>query len=81
MQTYLCSLGYDIWELVRVGYIPLPSTSSLDVAAKKAFENDSNAKNALMCGLKDNELCKVHPQGCKGLPHVRGDISGTLGSF
>ena len=43
MQTYLCSLGYDIWESVRVGYIPLPSTSSLDVVAKKAFENDSKA--------------------------------------
>ena len=54
MKTYLCSLGYDIWELVRVGYIPLPYTSLLDIAANKVFENDSKVKNALMCGLKDN---------------------------
>ena len=74
MQTYLCSLGYDIWESVRVGYIPLPSTSSLDVAAKKAFENDSKAKNALMCGLKDNELVKL--MNCKMAKEIWEKLQG-----
>ena len=74
MQTYLCSLGYEIWEWLSVGYIPLPSTSSLDVAAKKAFENDFKAKNALMCVLKDSELIKV--MSCKTAKEIWEKLQG-----
>lgn len=53
---------YDIWESITNGYTT-PSTLSIDAIAKKLFENDSKAKNEIMCGLVDNELVKV--MGCK----------------
>ena len=53
------TISFGNLECKHIFVFPLPSTSSLDVATKKAFENDSKAKNALMCGLKVNELVKV----------------------
>lgn len=67
MQTYLISLGYDIWESITNIYIA-PSTPSVDVVAKKLFENDSKSKNAIMCGLVDIKLVKV--MGCKSAKEI-----------
>lgn len=58
MQAYLCSLGYDVWQCVEHGYT-MPSTPLEDATSKKLFENDSRAKNALMCGLSNSELVKI----------------------
>jgi len=58
MQTYLSALGYEIWEAIKNGYIA-PSTSITYATAKKAYENNSKAKNAIICGLVDSELVKV----------------------
>ncbi|KAJ8644509.1 hypothetical protein MRB53_006257 [Persea americana] len=57
MQTYLSALGYDIWDCVRKGY--KGKEEPTDVAEKKLFENDSRARNALLCGLSNSELVKV----------------------
>lgn len=62
MQTYLCALGYDIWDSVENGYIT-PSTPLIDPEDKKLFGCNSKAKNAIMCGLVESELVKI--MGCK----------------
>jgi len=58
MQTYLSALGYEIWGATKNGYTA-PSITITDAADKNAYENNSKAKNAIMCGLVDNELVKV----------------------
>ena len=57
MQSYIKSLGYDVWESIRVGYND--SVTPTDAATKKQAENDSKAQNALFSGLVNSELVKV----------------------
>ena len=57
MQAYIKSLGYDVWEAVRVGYND--SVTPTDATTKKQAENDSKAQNALFSGLVNSELVKV----------------------
>ena len=57
MQAFIKSLGYDVWETVRVGYNA--TTVPNDTASKKLADNDSKAQNALFSGLVDSELVKV----------------------
>ncbi|KAJ8645013.1 hypothetical protein MRB53_006761 [Persea americana] len=61
MQAYLCSLGLDVWNSVKKGY--KGSNDPTDATDKKLFENDSKARNVLMCGLSYSELVKV--MSCK----------------
>jgi len=58
MHTYLSALGYDIWEAVENGYTT-PFTPITDAADKKAYGNNSKAKNVIMCGLVDSDLLRV----------------------
>jgi len=58
MQTYLSTLGYEIWVAIENGYTT-PSTPITDATKKKAYENNSKAKNSIMCGLVYRELVKV----------------------
>ena len=58
MQTYLSALGFEIWEATKNGYTA-PSTPITDAAKKKAYENNSKAKNSIMWGLENRELVKV----------------------
>jgi len=55
---YLSALGYEIWEAIKNGYTA-PSMPIIDVADKKAYENNSKAKNAIMYELVENKLVKV----------------------
>ncbi|KAJ8617599.1 hypothetical protein MRB53_013785 [Persea americana] len=57
MQAFIKSLGYDVWEAVRIGYNA--STTPTDAATKKLADNDSKVQNALYSGLVDSELVKV----------------------
>ena len=57
MQAFIKSLGYDVWEAVRIGYNA--STTPTDAVTKKLADNDSKAQNALYSGLVDSELVKV----------------------
>ena len=61
MHAYLCSLGLDVWNIVEKGYKGFNDPT--DAVDKKLFENDSNAMNALTCGLSNSELVKV--MSCK----------------
>ena len=58
METYISSLGMDVWDAVKNGYTT-PVVPPTDAAGKKEFLDDAKAKNALMCGLVDSELVKV----------------------
>jgi len=58
MQTYLSALGYEIWAAIENGYTG-PFMPIIDAVEKKAYENNSKAKNAIMFGLVDRELVKV----------------------
>ncbi|KAJ8642886.1 hypothetical protein MRB53_004634 [Persea americana] len=57
MQAFIKSLGYDVWEAVRIGYNA--STTPTDATTKKLADNDSKAQNPLYSGLVDSELVKV----------------------
>ena len=74
IQTYLCALGFDICKAVEVGYTIL-ATPSTDVVGKKLCENDSKAKNAIMCGLVDSELVKV--MGCKNAKAIQDKLKSV----
>lgn len=62
-NIFVC-LGFDIWEAVESGYTT-PSTPSPNAIGKKLYENDSRAKNVIMCGLVDSKLVKI--MGCKSI--------------
>lgn len=58
METYLSSLGFDVWMSVKNGYT-IPSVPPIDLNAKKEYENNAKAKHAILSGLFDNEFVKV----------------------
>lgn len=58
MCTYLMALGFDIWQLVVVGYV-VPISPPMDQAGKRACENNAKAMNAILCGLLELEFVKV----------------------
>lgn len=58
METYLSSLGFDVWMLVKSGYI-VPQVPPIDPNAKREYENNAKAKNAILSGLFDIEFVKV----------------------
>jgi len=62
MQTYISTLGYDIWEALKNGYTT-PTTHPIDITEKNLCESDSMVKNTIMYGLIDSELVKL--MGCK----------------
>jgi hypothetical protein len=51
MQTYLMSLGYDIWSAVENGYTT-PKNPLVDTDGKRLSNNNYRAKNVILCGLK-----------------------------
>lgn len=67
MQTYLSALIYDICESVKSMYIT-SNTPPTDPTKKKLYENDTRAKNAIMCGLVENELVKI--MSCKSTKEI-----------
>lgn len=58
MESYLSSLGFDVWMSAVNGYI-MPTTPLTDLADKREYENNAKAKNAILCGLSNTELVKV----------------------
>lgn len=58
METYLSSLGLDVWMSVKNGYI-VPNVPPIDPDAKKEYENNAKDKHAILSGLPDNEVVKV----------------------
>lgn len=58
IETYLSSLGFDVWMLVKNGY-NVPQVPPTDPDLKKEYENNKKAKNAILSGLSDTEFMKV----------------------
>lgn len=47
MQTYLMSLGYDVWSAIENGYTT-PKTPPVDTDGKRLNNNNYRAKNAIL---------------------------------
>ncbi|XP_059075388.1 uncharacterized protein LOC131875319 [Cryptomeria japonica] len=58
METYLSSLGFDVWMSVKNGYtVPQVPPTNLDV--KREHENNAKAKNTILSDMSDTEFVKV----------------------
>ncbi|XP_059070783.1 uncharacterized protein LOC131860394 [Cryptomeria japonica] len=57
METYLSSVGYDVWMSVKNGYTVPTTPTNLD--AKREYEHNTKAKHAILSGLSDIEFVKV----------------------
>jgi hypothetical protein len=53
MRTYLMALGFEIWSEIKNGYTT-PTTPHVDTTIKRLSENNTNAMNAILCGLEDS---------------------------
>lgn len=58
METYILSLGFDVWMSIKDGYV-VPNTPPIDPDAKKEYENNEEAKHVVLSGLSNNEFFKV----------------------
>jgi hypothetical protein len=57
MKTYLMSLGFDIWIVVKNGYTN-PTTPPIDTIGKGISYNNAKSMNAILCGLVDFKFSK-----------------------
>ncbi|GLJ07858.1 hypothetical protein SUGI_0075690 [Cryptomeria japonica] len=58
METYISSLGFDVWMSVKNGYV-VPNAPPTNLDAKKKYENNAKAKHAILSGLSGNGFVKV----------------------
>jgi hypothetical protein len=58
MKTYLMALGFNIWSVVENGYTT-PATPPVDTIGKRFNENNSKAKNEILCSLEESIFVKV----------------------
>jgi hypothetical protein len=58
MQTYLMSLGYDIWSADENGYTT-PKTPLMDTNGMRLGNNNSRVKNSILCSLEKSVYTKV----------------------
>lgn len=58
MQSYLMSLGFDVWNSIVFGYIMLINLST-DADVKRAFESNAKTMNANLCVLLETKFVKV----------------------
>ncbi|GLJ55711.1 hypothetical protein SUGI_1196750 [Cryptomeria japonica] len=57
METYISSLGFDVWISVKNGYV-VPSVPRTDPDAKKEYENNAKAKHVILSGFSNKEFIK-----------------------
>ncbi|XP_059064804.1 uncharacterized protein LOC131856870 [Cryptomeria japonica] len=58
MESYISSLGFDIWQSIVIGYTP-PTNSPYTPDEKKKYESNAKAKNGILCGQSNSEFVKV----------------------
>jgi hypothetical protein len=58
MKTYLMSLGFEVWNTIENGYTA-PTTPLVLPTSIKLNANNSNSKNAIICGLDESMFVKV----------------------
>ncbi|XP_030963873.1 uncharacterized protein LOC115985037 [Quercus lobata] len=60
MCAFLCSIDESIWDAVENGWIRLEAAKSTwDKVALVAFNANSNALNAIFCGVSSNEFHRI----------------------
>lgn len=59
METYISSLGFDVWMSIKNKYV-VPSVPPTDPDAKKEYEINVKTKHAILSGLSNNEFVKMH---------------------
>jgi len=52
------ALGFDIWSAVENGYTA-PTTSPIDTTGKRLSDNNSRAKNAILCSVAESIFVEV----------------------
>lgn len=58
MQTYLMDLGFNIWQLIVLGYVA-QTTPPTYVDGKKLSENNAKSMNVILCDLSKSKFVKV----------------------
>ena len=58
MRLFLQDQGVNVWKVV-VNRYNVPATPPIDQAAKKLYEDNSNAMNAILSGLAETIFVKV----------------------
>ena len=58
MDQYLMSLGYSVWNMINVQFIP-SLTEVTDEREMKQHENNAKAANALLSALSPHEYTRV----------------------
>jgi hypothetical protein len=66
-EVTVMALGCDVWIFVIKGY-DVPETPPLDSTAKKLYNDNSRAVNAIMGGLANNVFVKV--MHCKSTKYI-----------
>ena len=60
MRAFLCSINETIWDAVDVRWTRSEAAkSTLDKAALAAVNDNSNALNAIFCGVSPNEFHRI----------------------
>ena len=58
MEQYLMSVGYSVWQMINVKFIPSLDEVT-DEREMKKHENNAKAANALLSALSPNEYARV----------------------
>ena len=58
MQSYLISLGFNIWESFMTGYL-VTTTPPTDATWKTNSENNSKSMNGILCSLLESNFINV----------------------
>ena len=60
MRAFLCSIDETVWDVVDVGWTrPEAAKSTWDKAALAVANANSNALNAIFCGVSPDELHRI----------------------
>ena len=60
MRAFLCSIDEAVWDVVEIGWTRLKEAkSTLDKAALATSNANSNALNAIFCGVSPDEFHQI----------------------
>ena len=60
MRAFLCSIDESVWDVVEIGWTRLEAAKSTwDKAALAAANANSEALNAIFCGISPNEFHRI----------------------
>ena len=60
MRAFLCAINESVWDSIKNGYVkPTTAKSELDKAALALANANSNAINAIFCGVSPDEFHSI----------------------